>query len=202
MQPYLMAGDPYREGDSDRKGPVTVPSHSSRPAPMTVTMPGGQGARLHDQLIINPIAIALGADPKAQDVTERRGAVAAARRAAILREIEASSGDWRLRAAPIANRLGITMRYLHMLLEKTGRSFSQHVLERRLRRAAELLHSPQQRTLKISTIAFECGFNDLSYFNRSFRRRYDLTPSALRAHAIRQIKLSCQALHEGMPRSK
>ena len=29
----------------------------------------------------------------------------------------------------------------------------------------------------ISTIAFETGFGDLSYFNLAFRRRYGLTPS-------------------------
>jgi AraC-like DNA-binding protein len=32
----------------------------------------------------------------------------------------------------------------------------------------------------ISTIAFELGFNDLSYFNRTFRRRYSATPSEIR----------------------
>ena len=29
-------------------------------------------------------------------------------------------------------------------------------------------------------IAFDCGFNDLSYFNRCFRRRFGLTPTAAR----------------------
>jgi AraC-like DNA-binding protein len=48
----------------------------------------------------------------------------------------------------------------------------------RLRRAAELL--PRQGGRRISEIAFECGFNDLSYFNRCFRRRFGLTPSAAR----------------------
>ena len=49
--------------------------------------------------------------------------------------------------------------------------------ELRLRRAAELLTLTERR---ISDIAFECGFNDLSYFNRSFRRRFGLTPTAAR----------------------
>ncbi|MFC4844519.1 helix-turn-helix domain-containing protein [Bradyrhizobium sp. GCM10023182] len=30
-------------------------------------------------------------------------------------------------------------------------------------------------------IAFECGYGDLSYFNRSFRQRYGATPSDIRA---------------------
>jgi AraC-like DNA-binding protein len=33
----------------------------------------------------------------------------------------------------------------------------------------------------ISTIAFEAGFGDLSYFNLAFRRRYRQTPSDIRA---------------------
>jgi len=32
----------------------------------------------------------------------------------------------------------------------------------------------------ISSIAYDVGFGDLSYFNRAFRRRYDATPSDIR----------------------
>jgi AraC-like DNA-binding protein len=45
-----------------------------------------------------------------------------------------------------------------------------------LRKAAELARDER----RISDIAFECGFNDLSYFNRCFRRRFGLTPTAAR----------------------
>ena len=33
---------------------------------------------------------------------------------------------------------------------------------------------------KLLDVAFACGFNDLSYFNRCFRRRFGLTPTAAR----------------------
>jgi AraC-like DNA-binding protein len=46
------------------------------------------------------------------------------------------------------------------------------------RKAADLLAQPAGR--RISDIAFGCGFNDLSYFNRCFRRRYGLTPTSAR----------------------
>jgi AraC-like DNA-binding protein len=46
-----------------------------------------------------------------------------------------------------------------------------------LRKAAELLARGEAR---VSDIAFDCGFNDLSYFNRCFRRRFGLTPTAAR----------------------
>jgi AraC-like DNA-binding protein len=52
--------------------------------------------------------------------------------------------------------------------------------ELRLRKAADLLTRAGGGGGRISDIAFDCGFNDLSYFNRCFRRRFGLTPSAAR----------------------
>ena len=74
---------------------------------------------------------------------------------------------------------------LHLLLEETGKSFTHHVLERRLEKAAALLRDPQWRHRKIADIAAEVGFTDLSYFNRVFRRQYGATPSDLRAAVSR-----------------
>jgi AraC-like DNA-binding protein len=54
---------------------------------------------------------------------------------------------------------------------------SSNGTELRLRKAAELL---VHRDGRISDVAFACGFNDLSYFNRCFRRRFGLTPTAAR----------------------
>ena len=34
--------------------------------------------------------------------------------------------------------------------------------------------------MPISQIAYNVGFNDLSYFNRTFRRRYGVRPTDLR----------------------
>ncbi len=107
----------------------------------------------------------------------------AARRAAILREIDRRSADPDLSALTIARQLGVTPRYVHLLLEETGKSFTHHVLERRLQKAATLLRDPRWRQRKIADIAAAAGFNDLSYFNRTVRRHYDATPSAMRATA-------------------
>ena len=43
-----------------------------------------------------------------------------------------------------------------------------------------MLLDPDNRAQSISAIALKCGFNDISYFNRVFRRRYGCTPSDLR----------------------
>lgn len=106
-----------------------------------------------------------------------------ARRIAILRMIDNHSADPALNAVAVARALGVTPRYVHLLLADTGRSFTHHLLQRRLETAAALLHDPQWRHRRIADIAVEAGFTDLSYFSRSFRRRYGVPPSALRETA-------------------
>jgi AraC-like DNA-binding protein len=102
------------------------------------------------------------------------------RRAAVLREIENRISDPGLSAITVANQLGITARYVHLLLEETGARFSHHVLDRRLEKAAALLRDPQWRDRLIIDIAAEAGFTDISHFNRAFRRKFRATPSVIR----------------------
>jgi AraC-like DNA-binding protein len=139
----------------------------------------GRATELYGEHIIDLVALALGADGEGRAAADERGS-RAARRFAILREIERRSGNPNLNAATIATLLGVTPRYVHLLLEETGRSFTHHVLERRLQRAAALLRDRHWRLRKIAEIAAETGFTDLSYFNRAFRRRFGATPSDIR----------------------
>jgi AraC-like DNA-binding protein len=104
----------------------------------------------------------------------------ATRRQEILKLIEERSADSGLSAAMLAALLGITPRYVHFLLKDTGKTFTHHVLERRLDKAAALLRDPRFHHRKIADIATEAGFDDLSYFNRAFRRYYGATPSNIR----------------------
>ena len=52
--------------------------------------------------------------------------------------------------------------------------------ECRLQTAAKLLAGT---SVRISEIAYQCGFSDMSYFARSFREKYHCTPSAYRDRA-------------------
>ena len=86
--------------------------------------------------------------------------------------------------ASFAARLGVSVRYLHRLLEPTGRSFSEHLIGCRLDRAAAMLRDPACR-LKIGDIACQAGFSDISHFNRSFRRTFGDTPFGMRVRSTR-----------------
>ena len=132
--------------------------------------------------IYDLVALVLGAKGDVRHLAQQRGA-RAARLAAILREIERRSSDPGLSAITTASMLGVTPRYVHLLLEETGKSFTHHVLQHRLEKAATLLRNPQLRHLKIADIAAEVGFNGLSYFNRAFRQHFGAAPSDVRNSA-------------------
>jgi AraC-like DNA-binding protein len=71
------------------------------------------------------------------------------------------------------------------LLEETGKTFSEFVLEQRLNRTMRLLADSRRSRQTILAVALEAGFTDLSHFNRSFRRRFGDTPSGARAGSAR-----------------
>jgi AraC-like DNA-binding protein len=68
--------------------------------------------------------------------------------------------------------------FLRTFREVVGMTPYQFVLRTRLHRAAVLL---RRSDASISTIAFDAGFNDLSTFNRRFRRVMGSSPRAYRA---------------------
>ena len=106
--------------------------------------------------------------------------VRAARLAAVKADIERHLTDGSLTAATLAARHRISARYLHKLFEDEEMTYSQFVLDRRLALAYRTLRQPRSATRTISSIANDEGFGDLSYFNRTFRRRYGITPSGAR----------------------
>jgi AraC-like DNA-binding protein len=62
-----------------------------------------------------------------------------------------------------------------------GVTYTQFVLQHRLDRAFRMLRDQRCAARRISEIAYDVGFGDLSYFNRAFRRRYGATPSEIRS---------------------
>jgi AraC-like DNA-binding protein len=107
--------------------------------------------------------------------------VRAARLAAIKADITENIGRHELSIATVAARHGVTARHVQKLFEADGTTFSAFVLGTRLSLACCALNDPSRAGHNISSIAFELGFGDVSYFNREFRRCYGVVPSALRA---------------------
>ena len=62
--------------------------------------------------------------------------------------------------------------------QRTGRTLSEYIVEIRLGYAARML---VDSTKNISEICYECGFNNLSNFNRTFKARRNYTPRDFRA---------------------
>lgn len=108
----------------------------------------------------------------------------AARLMAIKADIDRGLTDPSLAAAAIAARHGISTRYLHKLFEDEATTFGRYVLDRRLTAAHRTLRNPRNASKTVSSVAHDTGFGDLSYFNRTFRRRYQVTPSELRCGDI------------------
>lgn len=125
------------------------------------------------------VALGLGARSDASE-TVRRGGLRAIRLKTVAAIIAKRFSEPAFSARELAAEAGLSERYVNELLYGDGASFNERLTELRLRKAADLLTHAGQR--RISDIAFDCGFNDLSYFNRCFRRRFGLTPTAARGH--------------------
>jgi AraC-like DNA-binding protein len=117
-------------------------------------------------------------------VAAETGGIRAARIRSVLAAIAEHAGDPKFGVETMAAELSVTTRHIQRVLEETGKTFSEHLIEQRLRRAWQLLTDPQSSRAKIAAIAFESGFSDLSTFNRTFRRRFGETPTAVRELAL------------------
>jgi AraC-like DNA-binding protein len=130
-------------------------------------------------------ALAIGATRDAAELAQGRG-LRAARLHAIKQDIARSIDQPDLSVKALAARHGLTPRCVQRLFETEGATFTEYVVSQRLERAHRLLGDRRRESDKISVIAWDCGFGDISHFNHLFRRRYGLSPSDVRAVARAQ----------------
>ena len=129
-------------------------------------------------------ALLLGATRDAAEVVRGRGA-SAARLKAIKDDIAKNLDQVDLSVGTVAMRHRVTPRAIQMLFEEEGVTFTEYVLVQRLALAHRMLINSRFAGQKISALVYDAGFGDLSYFNRTFRRRYGMSPSEVRAQAQR-----------------
>lgn len=80
----------------------------------------------------------------------------------------------------IAEANHISVRYLHMLFQRSGMTVLGWVLERRLHACKQALSDPAYNRHQISEIAFRWGFNSTSHFCRAFKEKYGASPGDVR----------------------
>lgn len=133
-------------------------------------------ARLAATHMYDLMALAIGATAEGRENARLRG-VRAARFETIKAELVR---DPTLPIDDVARRQAVSPRYVQMLFEANGTTFTDYALQRRLDAALSLLRSPRYAACTIAGIALDAGFQDLSHFNRRFKRRFGLTPSDAR----------------------
>ncbi|HEX4183498.1 MAG TPA: helix-turn-helix transcriptional regulator [Caulobacteraceae bacterium] len=129
------------------------------------------------------IALTLGATRDAAGQAHG-GGLRAARLATAKAYVESCIGPDGLSVEDVAEHMGVSARYVRKLFEAEGWSFSRYVLQRRLLRVRGMLTNGRFDHMPISSLAYDAGFGDLSYFNKVFRAAFGGTPSDLR-HAAR-----------------
>jgi AraC-like DNA-binding protein len=86
----------------------------------------------------------------------------------------------------VARASALSGRQAQRLFASSGTTFSEFVLEQRLLLARRLLLHESGRDRTVSDVAYTVGFNDLSYFHRSFRKRFGVTPCDMRTEFGRE----------------
>lgn len=128
--------------------------------------------------ILDLVALVLGA--RGDQAQTTLGGAKAARLKALKTDVMSMLGSSELSSELIAGRHGISSRYVRKLFEQEGTSFTSFVLGERLSRVRRMLRDSRYAHLTIAQIAQASGFNDISYFNRAFRRHFDATPTDVR----------------------
>jgi AraC-like DNA-binding protein len=129
--------------------------------------------------LLDLIALALGATDDTVGLANKRG-LPAARLSVAKSYIVDNSFRRDLSVGTVATHLGVTPRNLQRMFESDGTTFSEFLLGLRLSRAHRMLTEPRRIQSAVATVAYDAGFGDLSYFNRSFKRRFGATPRDIR----------------------
>ncbi|MAX98393.1 MAG: AraC family transcriptional regulator [Oceanospirillaceae bacterium] len=130
--------------------------------------------------IVDLIALAIGA-PRDYTVHARQNGLKQARMKAVKADINLHyfrgdmSVDW------IARRHGISPSYVRAMFEREGTSFTDYVLNVRLKKAFDCLSDPLQAKRAVNDIAYSSGFNNSTWFYRAFKKHFGFSPGEARA---------------------
>ncbi len=102
--------------------------------------------------------------------------------------VEQHLDDPQLSVTGIAEALGTNTRYVQRLFIEIGVTPRQYILDRRLDAAAEQLRrAGAAKGVSVTEVAYDAGFNDLSYFTRSFSKKFGVSPREYRKDPKRAV---------------
>jgi AraC-like DNA-binding protein len=134
---------------------------------------------VQDPRIMEPAPDALPSVPGPNE-----GGLRTARIASVMAQIHDGFANQQFSTRVVAERLGLSVRYVQDLLQSSGLSITDRIMELRLEKARSMLTDDRNCMLKISEVALSCGFNELSYFHRSFRRKFGASPAKFRLRSL------------------
>jgi AraC-like DNA-binding protein len=118
------------------------------------------------------------------EIHSEPGGLRSARIASVMAQIQDGFADQQFSTRVVAAKLGLSVRYVQDLLQGSGSSITDRIMALRLDKASAMLVDDRNCMLKISDVAASCGFNELSYFHRSFRRRFGASPAKYRLNSL------------------
>jgi len=98
----------------------------------------------------------------------------------IKQDIMAHIDDNSLTIIEVAERQSISPQYVRALFNSEQTTFAYYVNALRLDQVYNQLQNPLYDKSSISTLAYQTGFKNLSWFNRAFKKRFGITPTVVR----------------------
>jgi AraC-like DNA-binding protein len=76
----------------------------------------------------------------------------------------------------VARGCGLSLRYVHDLFQRDGRTASEYVMDVRLRQARRMLETGSSGATTVINVSLACGFVNSSHFSTVFRRTFGVSP--------------------------
>lgn len=92
-----------------------------------------------------------------------------------------------LTPSSVAKALKISTRYINQLLSSEGISLGRYIWQQRLESMARQLRDPALANQSMSTLAYACGFNDMTHFSKAFSKKYEQSPSEYRKQHLNNL---------------